>query len=77
MPTETLERRAPERGHQVAAARKRAGVTQQVLADRIGVAKSTIARIELGQHQPSVTVALAIAKALKTTTEKLFGGGAS
>jgi DNA-binding XRE family transcriptional regulator len=77
MSTKQVTRRAPERGHQVAAARKRAGLSQQALADRIGVAKSTIARIELGQHQPSVTVALATAKALKTTTEKLFGGGAS
>ena len=68
-------RRAPERGHRVAAARKRAGLTQQALADRTGLAKSTIARIELGVHQPSISVALAIAKELDTTAEALFAGG--
>lgn len=67
-------RRAPERGHQVAAARKRVGLSQQGLADRTGLAKSTIARIELGQHQPSVTVALSIARELGEPVEALFGG---
>jgi len=70
-------RRAPERGHQVAAARKRAGLSQQGLADRTGLAKSTVARIELGQHQPSVTVALSIARELGEPVEVLFGGGVS
>jgi len=67
--------RAPERGHQVAAARKRAGLSQQALADRTGLAKSTIARIESGVHQPSITVALAISRELGATAEQLFGGG--
>jgi DNA-binding XRE family transcriptional regulator len=75
MPTQTVTRHAPERGHQVAAARKRAGLSQQALADRTGLAKSTIARIELGVHQPSISVALSIARELDTTTEALFGGG--
>jgi DNA-binding XRE family transcriptional regulator len=66
--------RAPERGQQVAAARKRAGLSQQALADRTGLAKSTIARIELGQHQPSVGVALAISRELAEPVEALFGG---
>jgi transcriptional regulator with XRE-family HTH domain len=67
--------RAPERGQQVAAARKRAGLSQQALADRTGLAKSTIARIELGQHQPSVGVALVIARELGQSVETLFAGG--
>jgi DNA-binding XRE family transcriptional regulator len=74
MPTQTVTRRAPERGHPVAAARHACGLSQQALADRTGLAKSTIARIELGQHQPSVTVALALSRELDTTTEALFGG---
>ncbi len=74
MPTETVTRRVPERGHQVAAARKRAGLSQQALADRTGLAKSTIARIELGVHRPSVTVALAISRELGEPVETLFGG---
>jgi putative transcriptional regulator len=75
MPRQKASRRAPERGHRVAVARKRSGLSQRQLADRTGVARSTVARIELGVHQPSVTVALAIARELNTTTERLFGGG--
>jgi transcriptional regulator with XRE-family HTH domain len=75
MPRQKGKARTPERGHRVAAARKRAGLSQQALADRTGLAKSTIARIELGQHQPSITVALAISRELDTTAEALFGGG--
>ena len=76
MPTETVPR-AAERGHPVAAARKRVGLTQQALADRTGLAKSTIARIELGQHQPSVTVALMLSRELGEPVEALFSAGAS
>lgn len=58
----------------LAAARKRADLSQKQLATRAGVARSTIARIELGVHQPSVTVALAIGRELGETVETLFGG---
>ncbi len=74
MPAETVTRRAAERGHPVAVARKHAGLSQQALADRTGLAKSTVARIELGQHRPSVTVALKIARELGEPVETLFGG---
>ncbi len=73
MPTETVPRPAAERGP-VAAARKRAGLTQQALAERAGLATSTVARIELGQHQPSVKVALAISREVGEPVEALFGG---
>lgn len=58
----------------LAAARKRADLSQKQLATQAGVARSTIARIELGVHQPSVTVALAIARELGESVEALFGG---
>jgi transcriptional regulator with XRE-family HTH domain len=74
MPRQKATRRAPERGHRVAAARKCAGLSQQQLADRTGVARSTVARIELGVHQPSVMVALAISGAVGEPVESLFGG---
>ncbi|WP_277208470.1 XRE family transcriptional regulator [Isoptericola croceus] len=35
-------------------ARARRGLTQRALADRTGVAQTTIARIESGRHQPSL-----------------------
>jgi DNA-binding XRE family transcriptional regulator len=69
----TKPSRAPERGHQVAHARRRAGLTQQQLAEKIGVGRATIARIEAGAL-PSVRIALAIGRALGEPVESLFGG---
>jgi putative transcriptional regulator len=66
--------RAPERGHRVAQARRRAGLTQPRLAEKVGVSRPTIARIEAGGHAPSVTVALALARELGEPVEALFGG---
>jgi putative transcriptional regulator len=66
--------RAPEHGHRVAQARKRAGLTQPQLAEKVGVSRPTIARIEAGGHAPSVTIALAIARVLGEPVEALFGG---
>jgi putative transcriptional regulator len=56
----------------VAQARQRAGYSQQALAEKVGVRRLTILRIEKGLHQPSVTVALAIARELGETVEALF-----
>jgi putative transcriptional regulator len=66
--------RAPERGHRVAQARRRAGLTQPQLAEKVGVSRPTIARIETSGHAPSVTIALAIARELGESVESLFGG---
>jgi putative transcriptional regulator len=61
-------------GRRVAEARHRAGFTQQQLADRIGVGRVTIARIESGSQTPSLDVALALARELGEPVEALFGG---
>jgi putative transcriptional regulator len=66
--------RAPERGHRIKAARKRAGLTQQQLADRVGVGRVSIARVETGTREPSMKLAFAIAHALGESVETLFGG---
>lgn len=66
--------RAPERGQHVAQARKRAGLTQQQLAERVGVGRVAIARIEGGNTSPSVALALAISRELSEPVETLFGG---
>jgi putative transcriptional regulator len=55
-------------------ARDRAGLSQKALAERAGLATSTVARIELGQHHPSVGVAITIARELGEPVESLFGG---
>jgi DNA-binding XRE family transcriptional regulator len=46
------------------------------LAERIGTARSTIARIELGELVPSVDLALTISRALGQSVDRLFGGDA-
>jgi putative transcriptional regulator len=61
-------------GRRVAEARRRASLTQQQLAERIGVGRVTITRIETGAQVPSLTVALALARVLGEPVEALFGG---
>jgi putative transcriptional regulator len=69
--------RAPERGHRVKEARKRAALSQPALAEKVGVGRATIARIEAGGTSPSVALALAISRELGESVEALFAGGAS
>ena len=55
------------------AARRTRGLTQQELAALIGVPQSTIGRLETNRHEPSLRIALRLARALDTTVEHLFG----
>ena len=48
------------------------GITQVQLARQAGVSRQTIHAIETSKHDPSVTLALKIAKVLRTSVEKLF-----
>jgi putative transcriptional regulator len=47
-------------------------LTQQALADRVGVTRQTIVSIERGQYNPSVGLALRIASVLGVSVEVLF-----
>lgn len=47
-------------------------MTQQELADRAGVARQTIIAIEKGVFNPSVKLALKIAKIFGVTVDELF-----
>jgi putative transcriptional regulator len=47
-------------------------LTQQALADSVGVSRQTIIAIEKGGYTPSVTLALRLARALETSVEALF-----
>ncbi len=49
-----------------------AGMTQQDLADRVGVTRQTILSIEKGKYSPSVGLALRLAQVFGTTVEELF-----
>lgn len=63
-----------ELGHAIAAARKKAGMTQQELCMRANLSYSTLAKIERGAIKtPSVFTVAAIAQATGTTVEALVG----
>jgi len=47
-------------------------ITQEELANAVGVTRQTIIAIEKGNYTPSVLLALKIAKYFNTTVEKLF-----
>ena len=48
------------------------GLTQQDLADRVGVTRQTILSIEKGRYSPTIGLALRLAKVLDVTVEDLF-----
>ena len=47
-------------------------ITQQELAERVGVTRQTIFSIEKGRYNPSVGLALRLARALDLKVEELF-----
>jgi len=47
-------------------------LTQEELAERVGVRRETIVFLEQGKYNPSIKLALNIAKELKTSVDKLF-----
>jgi putative transcriptional regulator len=52
--------------------RAKKDVTQEDLAEAIGVSRQTINAIELGKFNPSVVTALKLAKFFETTVEEVF-----
>ncbi|RMG47818.1 MAG: transcriptional regulator [Acidobacteria bacterium] len=59
-------------GNDVRKHRVLAGLTQQELAERVGVTRQTILAIEKGNYTPSVALALRLAAVFGTTVEALF-----
>ncbi len=47
-------------------------MTQQGLADRVGATRQTVISVEKGRYNPSVGLALRIAKVLGASIEELF-----
>ena len=54
------------------AARSEKGLTQQQLADMVGVSRNTISSIETGQFNPTAKLALILCIALDKKFEELF-----
>lgn len=52
--------------------RARNGLTQEQLADKIGVRRETILFIESGKYNPSLKLAFKIAKEFRSKVEEVF-----
>jgi transcriptional regulator with XRE-family HTH domain len=61
-------------GKQVADARKKCGVTQQQLAETVGMSVVAIAYIETGKRWARLGTLNKIAKALNVSVQNLFNG---
>lgn len=53
-------------------ARQRAGMTQQELAERVGVRRETILHLENGRYNPSLKLAMDISAVFGRSVEMLF-----
>jgi putative molybdopterin biosynthesis protein len=62
-------------GMRLRLARQARGFSQQQLAGMAGVSRQAVSAVEAGHSDPSLRVALAVARALGTTVEQLFGPG--
>ncbi len=49
-----------------------ANLTQEDLAQKVGVTRQTVLAIEKGNYAPSVTLALRLGRTLNCTVEELF-----
>ncbi len=54
------------------AARAAKDLSQQALADIVGVSRQTVNAIEKGDYNPSINLCIAICKALDKTLDDLF-----
>lgn len=56
----------------VAARRGALGLSQEALAQRVGVSRQTIISIEKGRYSPSLALAFKLARLFGTTIEQVF-----
>ena len=52
--------------------RTKKGLTQEELAEKVGITRQTVIAIEKGNYTPSVLLALKIASVFKIPTENVF-----
>src|SRR5712691_7557183 len=65
----------PSDGTRLRLARQARGLSQQQLAGVAGVTRQAVSAVESGHSDPSLRVALGLARALGMTVEELFGPG--
>lgn len=63
-----------ESGKRIKALRKKHGLTQEKLAEQLGIAVNTVARIEIGNRGISVDLAIELAVHFDTTLDYIFLG---
>ena len=63
-----------ESGKRIRKLRKQNGLTQEQLADLLGVALNTISRIEVGSRGISIDLAIELAVHFDTTLDYIFMG---
>ena len=61
-----------ELDNHIAKLRSKRKLSQQDLADSIGVSRKTISTVETGRFTPSVVIALKLAKFFELPVEKIF-----
>ena len=66
--------RATQRlGKQLQRLRTRRGLTQEQLAVNVGLSRTFVTRLELGQHDPTLSTLVRLAKALRVSVTDLLG----
>ena len=58
--------------NEVSTLRMNKGITQEELAEKVGVSRQTIISIEKGNYTPSILLALKIGKFFSLPVEKVF-----
>lgn len=48
------------------------GITQEDMAERLGVSRQTVISLEKGRYRPSIVLAFKLAKLFNTSIEDLF-----
>ena len=63
-----------ESGKRIKALRKKNGLTQEKLAEQLGIAVNIVARIEIGNRGISIDLAIELAVRFNTTLDYIFLG---
>lgn len=58
--------------NQVKVGRVKVGMTQQVLADAVGITRQTVSLIEKGKYNPSLKLCLQICYAVDASLDEIF-----
>lgn len=71
----SVEKKSNMKNLKMKMARAENDITQEELADKIGVTRQTISLIEAGKYNPTLNLCIAICKELGKTLDDLFWEG--